>query len=86
MTNLEYMRQKIVDTVIGLDEMELLRLAEDTEMTTSNAEGIFNCIVCEDIYGECDVCPCTSEHNRRYLEWCKKEHINKEINGERKCS
>ena len=71
-TNFEYMKQKIVDTVMGLDEMELLRLADDTEMSVSGAEGIFNCMVCEEEYGECDECPCTSEHNRRYLEWCKR--------------
>ena len=31
-------------------------------------------------YGECNVVPCTSENNRRYLEWCKKERP-KEIKG-----
>ena len=29
MTNFEHMKQKIVETVMGLDEMELLRLAGD---------------------------------------------------------
>lgn len=42
MTNFEHMKQKIVNTVMGLDEMELLRLADDTEMSTSGAEGVFN--------------------------------------------
>ena len=40
MTNLEYMRQKIVETVMGLDEMELLQVAEDTEMTLKETEGM----------------------------------------------
>lgn len=77
MTNFDYMKQKIVETVMGMDEMELLQLADDTEMSVSGVEGIFNCTVCEKEYGECDVCPCTSEHNRRYLDWCKKERRNK---------
>ncbi|MDE7248026.1 MAG: hypothetical protein K2N43_09075 [Lachnospiraceae bacterium] len=82
MTNFEYMKQKMVDTVMGLDEMELLRLADDTEMSASGAEGIFNCMVCEEEYGECGTCSCTSEYNRKYLEWCKKEHASRdEIRG-----
>ena len=76
MTNFEYMKQKIIDTVMGLDEMELLRLADDTEMSVSGAEGMFNCMVCEEEYGECDGCPCTSEHNMRYLDWCRKEPVS----------
>ena len=32
MTNFEHMKQKIAETVMSLNEMELLRLAEDTEM------------------------------------------------------
>ena len=43
MTNIEHMREQIVKTVMGLDEMELLKLAEDTEMTLKGLEGIFNC-------------------------------------------
>lgn len=78
MTNFERMKQKMVETVRGLDEMELLRLAEDTEMSASGAEGIFNCTICEEKYGECDDSPCTSEHNRRYLDWCKKEYVSQD--------
>lgn len=83
MTNFENMKLKIVETVMGLDEMELLRFADDTKMTESGAVGIFNCTVCEELYGECDVCPRTSEHNRRYLDWCRK--IIQAKSGERKC-
>lgn len=39
MTNLEYMRQKIVETMMGLNEIELLQVAEDTEMTLKETEG-----------------------------------------------
>lgn len=45
MTNFEHMKQKIVETVMELDEMELLRLAEDTEMCMSGMEGVFNCTI-----------------------------------------
>lgn len=45
MTNFEHMKQKIVETIMGLDEMELLRLAEDTEMCMSGMEGVFNCTI-----------------------------------------
>ena len=65
MTNFECMKQKIVNTVMGSDEIELLNLADDTEMATSGAEGIFNCTVCEEVYGEC---------NSKYLEWYRKEY------------
>ena len=75
MTNLEYMRQKIVETVMGLDEMELLQVAEDTEMTLKETEGVFNCLVCEKEYGECGSSPCTNEHCSRFLDWCVKEHV-----------
>lgn len=44
MTNLEYMRQKIVETVMGLDEIGLWKVAEDTEMTLKETEGVFNCL------------------------------------------
>lgn len=81
MTNFEHMKQKIVNTVMGLDEMELLRLADDTEMSTSGTEGVFNCTVCEEEFGECGTCSCTNEYNRKYLEWCKKEHIS----GDKAC-
>ena len=74
MTNFECMKQKIVNTVMGLDEIELLNLADDTEMSTSGAERIFNCTVCEEVYGECGTCSGTSECNRKYLEWCRKEY------------
>ena len=47
MTNIEHMREQIVKTVIELDEMGLLQLAEDTEMNLKENEGIFNCIICE---------------------------------------
>lgn len=40
MTNFEHMKQKIADTVMGLDEIELLNLADDTEMSTCGAEFI----------------------------------------------
>lgn len=74
MTNFEHMRQKIADTVMRLDEMELLCLADDTEMSTSGAEGIFNCTVCEDEYGECGMCSGTDECNSKYLNWCSKKY------------
>ncbi len=74
MTNFECMKQKIVNTVIGLDEIELLNLADDTEMSTSGAERIFNCTVCEEVYGECGTCSGTRECNSKYLEWCRKEY------------
>lgn len=77
MTNFECMKQKIVNTVMGLDEIELLNLADDTEMSTSGAEGIFNCTVCEETYGECGTCSGTSECNSKYLEWCRKEYAGK---------
>lgn len=83
MTNFEYMKQKIVDTVMGLDEMELLCLAEDTEMTASSTEGIFNCTTCEEEFGECDTCPCTREYSEKYLRWCKKEYHSRQSG--RKC-
>lgn len=73
MTNIEYMRQKMVETIKNLDEMELLKFAEDTEMSASGAEGVFNCTVCEKEYGECGISMCTNEHSSRYLDWCKKE-------------
>lgn len=79
MTNLEYMRQKMVDTIMNLDEMELLKFAEDTELSTSGAEGVFNCVVCEKEYGECGICVCTSEYSSRYLDWCKKERRTKDM-------
>lgn len=74
MTNFEHMKQKIVETVMGLDEMELLCLAEDTEMCMSGMEGVFNCTVCQKEYGECGDCSCNDRYNVRYLEWCRKEY------------
>lgn len=47
MTNLEYMRKKMVETVMELDEIELLQVAEDAEMTLKETEGVFNCLICE---------------------------------------
>ncbi len=75
MTNFENMKQKIIGTVSRMDEMELLRLAEDTEMSACGAEGVFCCTVCEKEFGGCGAGPCNSEHNSRYLEWCRKEHM-----------
>ena len=43
--NINYMRQKIIENVKGLDEMGLLQLAEDTEMNLKENEGIFNSIL-----------------------------------------
>jgi hypothetical protein len=77
MTNYEHMKQKIVETVMGLDEMELLRLAEDTEMCMSGMEGVFNCTICQKEYGDCGDCACNDMHSARYLEWCRKEHQGK---------
>lgn len=74
MTNFEHMKQQILDTVMSMDEMELLCLADDTGMSASGKAGVFNCTVCEEEYGECDICPCTREHSERYLKWCSKEH------------
>lgn len=81
MTNFEHMRQKIADTVIGLDKLELLCLADDTEMSASGAEGIFNCMVCEEEYGECGTCSGTAECNSKYLKWCSKEYCGLEREG-----
>ena len=75
MTNIEYMRQKMVEKVMGLDEMELLQVAEDTEMSLKETEGVFNCLICEKEYGECDNSPCTNEYCSRFLDWCAKEHV-----------
>lgn len=74
MTNFEHMKQKIVETIMGLDEMELLRLAEDTEMCMSGMEGVFNCTICQKEYGDCGDCTCTDEYSVRYLEWCGKAY------------
>lgn len=74
MTNFEHMKQRIVETVMGLGEMELLRLAEDTEMCMSGMEGVFNCTICQKEYGECGDCFCNDRYNARYIEWCRKEH------------
>ncbi len=76
MTNIEYMRQKIVETVMGLDEMELLQVADDTEMSLKETEGVFNCLICEKEYGECGSSPCTNKHCSRFLDWCVKEHVS----------
>ena len=76
MTNIEHMREQIVKTVMGLDEMELLKLAEDTEMTLKGLEGIFNCAICEKEYGECDASPCTLEYGSRFFRWCAKEYVS----------
>ena len=73
MTNFEHMKQKIVETVMELDEMELLRLAEDTEMCMSGMEGVFNCTICQKEYGDCGDCVCNDMYSARYLEWCRKE-------------
>ncbi len=77
MTNFEYMKQKIADTVMGLDEIELLNLADDTEMSTCGAEGIYNCTVCEEAYGECGKHFGTGECSSKYLDWCRKEYLKK---------
>ncbi len=77
MTNFEHMKQMIATTVAGLDEIGLLNLADDTEMSTSGAEGIFNCTVCEEAYGECGTCSGTRECNSKYLDWCRKEYTGK---------
>ena len=74
MTNFEHMKQKIVETVMSLNEMELLRLAEDTEMCMSGMEGVFNCMICQTEYGECGDCSCNDRYSERYLEWCGKEY------------
>ncbi len=77
MTNIEYMRQKMVETVMGLNEMELLQAAEDTEMTLKETEGVFNCLICEKEYGECGSSPCAKDHcDRLFLRWCVKEHVS----------
>ena len=74
MTNFEHMKQKIVEKVMGLDEMELLRLAEDTEMCMSGMEGVFNCTICQKENGECGDFACNDRYSERYLEWCRKEY------------
>ena len=68
MTNIEYMRQKMVETVMGLNEMELLQAAEDTEMILKETEGVFNCLICEKEYGECGSSPCAKDHCDRLLD------------------
>ena len=83
MTNIEHMREQIVKTVIELDEMGLLQLAEDTEMNLKENEGIFNCIICENEFGECNEAPCTKEYCSRFLNGApsnmltKKEYMKK---------
>lgn len=77
MTNLEYMRKKMVETVMELDEIELLQVAEDAEMTLKETEGVFNCLICEKEYGECGSSPYAKEHcDRLFLRWCAKEHVS----------
>lgn len=76
-TNFEHMKQRIATTVAGLDEIGLLNLADDTEMSTSGTEGIFNCTVCEETYGECGTCSGIRECNSKYLDWCRKEYAGK---------
>lgn len=74
MTNFEHMKQKIAESVMGLNEMELLRLAEDTEMCMSGMEGVFNCTICQKEYGDYGNCTCNDMYSTRYLEWCRKEN------------
>ena len=70
------MREQIVKTVMELDEMGLLQLAEDTEMNLKENEGIFNCIICENEFGECDEAHCIKEYCSRFLKWCAKEYVS----------
>lgn len=54
---------------------ELLQVADDTEMSLKETEGVFNCLICEKEYGECGSSPCTNKHCSRFLDWCAKEHV-----------
>lgn len=73
MTNLEYMRAKVLDMVAKFDETELRRLTDDTELSACGAEGIFSCRICEKQYGECSAGEDTDECSGRYADWCGKE-------------
>ncbi len=74
MTNFEHMKERVLDTVSALDEAELWQLVTDTCMDGSDAEGIFSCGLCEEVYGDCDVIPGGNGCMKKYLEWCAKKY------------
>lgn len=75
MTNFEHMKERVLDTVSALDEAELWQLVTDTCMDECDAEGIFSCGLCEEVYGDCDVIPGGNGCMKKYLEWCTAEYI-----------
>ncbi|MDE5698140.1 MAG: hypothetical protein K2I96_12150 [Lachnospiraceae bacterium] len=74
MTNFEHMKKRVLDAVSMLDEAELRQLISDTCMDEGDAEGIFSCGLCEEVYGDCDVVPGCNSCMKKYLDWCAKEY------------
>ncbi len=74
MTNFEHMKEKVLDTIFALDEEEFKQLISDTCMDEGDSDEIFNCGLCEEIYGDCDVVPECNSCMKKYLDWCAKEY------------
>lgn len=73
-TNFGHMKERVLDMVSALDEKELWQLVTDTCMNESDAEGIFSCGFCEEVYGDCDVIPSGNGCMKKYLKWCAREY------------
>ena len=69
LTNFEAMKAKILQTIEAMDEEDLYEFIDNTNIDVW-MEGIFNCSVCGDKYGDCTNCRGTKECERRYKDWC----------------
>ena len=78
MTNFEYMKEKVLKIVSTMDEAELGQLISDACMSDSREEGIWDCSLCKEVYGDCFTWLDSKCCQDKYLNWCAEEYKQKE--------
>ncbi|MCX4297411.1 MAG: helix-turn-helix transcriptional regulator [Lachnospiraceae bacterium] len=73
MTKFEHMKETVLNIVSALDEEELRRLVNDTDISESSNNAIFSCSLCEKTYGRCNTFYDGDDCRQRYLDWCREK-------------
>lgn len=75
MTKFEHMKETVLNIVSALDEEELRKLVNDTDMSESDSSAVFSCSLCEKIYGECVAVYDNANCIKKYLDWCGEKYV-----------